>query len=121
MARQVSFVTRTDCTQPSSRAISPRSAECWTAPTEPPGLGGVERGDPTVPKTKPDILVSLDKKAAEEPVSALTPSPPLQESPGREPTRVQGEALRSATGCFARDRGGGWMAAALFPHLAKRS
>src|SRR3990170_3674409 len=52
IAWQVSSFTRTACTQPSARAPSSISAILRTAPTEPPGFGGVEIGEPTVPNRK---------------------------------------------------------------------
>src|SRR3989304_9618648 len=52
IAWQGSSFPRTACPQPSSRAPSPISAILRTAPTEPPGFGGVEIGEPTVPNRK---------------------------------------------------------------------
>jgi hypothetical protein len=57
MAEQVSGETRTDCTQPSSSAFKFKAAIWETAPTLPPGLAGVDFGDPTVPKRKDDLPI----------------------------------------------------------------
>src|SRR3972149_7614677 len=64
MAAQVSSVTRTARTQPSSRLNKPSSAQRRTPPTLPPGFLGVERGEPTVPKRKEsgDIKTSCNQK-----------------------------------------------------------
>jgi hypothetical protein len=59
---QVASETRTDRTQPSSKAVSPWPARWWIVPTEPPGFSGVERGLPTVPNRNPSkdtIAISL--------------------------------------------------------------
>src|SRR5574340_11985 len=52
MRAQVASVTRTDCTQPNSSAVSARDLLNWIAPTEPPGFLGVPVGEPTVPNRK---------------------------------------------------------------------
>src|SRR5215207_6033278 len=49
IAAQVTSVTRTDCTQPSSNVLNPMDLLNSIPPTEPPGFLGVARGEPTVP------------------------------------------------------------------------
>src|SRR3990172_8092148 len=112
MARHVSFVTRTDCTQPSSRAISPRSAECWIAPTEPPGLAGVERGDPTVPNRnfEPSVIRSdlVGPLAANRMRKRRMPFGPPPPPPPPPSAGVRGppKPARGGRGVFSGGRGG---------------
>ncbi|MCK4724497.1 MAG: hypothetical protein KAT29_01785, partial [Anaerolineales bacterium] len=54
---QVFSDTRTDLTQPSSRQSNPSSALCKTPPTLPPGLLGVDFGEPTVPNEKDNAVI----------------------------------------------------------------
>src|ERR1700690_2562700 len=55
---QVSSETRTDCTQPNSKAVKPIDLLKAMAPTEPPGFFGVPLGDPTVPKRNDKVILS---------------------------------------------------------------
>src|SRR5215216_5854154 len=57
MAAQVTSVTRTDCTQPSSSVFSPIDLLNSIAPTEPPGFLGVPSGEPTVPNWKDKVML----------------------------------------------------------------
>jgi hypothetical protein len=59
IAAQVASLTRTDRTQPSSKASKASECSWMIAPTLPPGLLGVEVGAPTVPNRKVASVISL--------------------------------------------------------------
>jgi hypothetical protein len=59
MEEQVSGDTLTDWTQPNSRAFNFIAAIWLTAPTLPPGLAGVDFGEPTVPKRNEEIVMTI--------------------------------------------------------------
>src|SRR3990172_357407 len=58
IAAQVASVTRTACTQPSSKASSPMDLLNSIAPTLPPGFLGVPIGEPTVPNLKDKVILT---------------------------------------------------------------